>query len=648
MRENFIPAACLFDRRVFGPGGVAYPESIVIGHEDWHLLLQLAERGIFGLHAEGPTFLYRRHGFSRINSVEYGPRPFLETIERHHPSLYRNRDAIKTQWAPALSLVLYDEGDRSWSEADLFDLAPQTCRDFEILASSKLAGGVVEGPRDAPEAWLQEAIHRGLGRWVCLLTCAALPVLRNPAFVEQLIYALEADGAASAIAMGNAREATRHTLSRLDDVERLAARPVGFAFERPHSTLLPEVELKSRHGVLVDLVMDMQVQDGIQWRAVPVEDQPVQREGQARNGGRPARLDINHGRTGDRSEVGMRDAVGSEAPRLPELTANHMPRWDASAAWLPPETQLLYRHVELGGGDRIASSDPEPPRGYRLEFVLGAVRTYAVPGARRLVQTGKEFELSDNQNELEVGQRGFGYLEQQPLPMLERLELRIMPATGRQVLVAGPDDPLNEVARPLATLGWLEAYPILPRRDRPQTGLWGLLTLGRQADPRALRHRYLTSPPSGELDGAALGFLYNLPEDNFVALRLRADGRLATELARPGQASRDLRKIAGWIAGPLKEIRRRPRKAAVREARARLRHLVRQRAARDVSEHGDTTLGWLRRDAAPGWGPLFSTTHPATGDQLVSLSSREATDAGYVVDGVLGFIFEQGADHRAP
>ena len=37
-----------------------------------------------------------------------------------------------------------------------------------------------------------------------------------------------------------------------------------------------------------------------------------------------------------------------------------------------------------------------------------------------------------------------------------------------------------------------------------------------------------------------------------------------------------------------------------------------------------------------------------TGDQLVSLSGEEAADAGYVVDGMLGFILEAGADHRAP
>ena len=44
----------LFDRRLFD-GEVAYPEDIVFGHEDWDLILQLAERGISGQPADGPT-----------------------------------------------------------------------------------------------------------------------------------------------------------------------------------------------------------------------------------------------------------------------------------------------------------------------------------------------------------------------------------------------------------------------------------------------------------------------------------------------------------------------------------------------------------------------------------------------------------------
>ena len=91
-----------------------YAEDIVHGHEDWDLVLQMAERSIHGEPAEGPTLLYRKRGFSRVNAVEYGAESFHERIERRHPRLYsEQRDAIKAAWAPALSLVLTDDCDGS-------------------------------------------------------------------------------------------------------------------------------------------------------------------------------------------------------------------------------------------------------------------------------------------------------------------------------------------------------------------------------------------------------------------------------------------------------------------------------------------------------------------------------------------------------
>ena len=111
MANNYCAAAALFDRRVFD-AGVQYPEDVVFGHEDWDLLLQLAELGVYGQPAVGPTFLYRRRGFSRLNAVEYGPDSFQEAIKRRHPALYGARDRIKARWAPAVSVLLLDEDNR--------------------------------------------------------------------------------------------------------------------------------------------------------------------------------------------------------------------------------------------------------------------------------------------------------------------------------------------------------------------------------------------------------------------------------------------------------------------------------------------------------------------------------------------------------
>jgi glycosyltransferase involved in cell wall biosynthesis len=100
MEQNYCAAPALFDRRLFVGTGVEYPEEIVVGHEDWDLILQLVERDVEGIPADKPTFLYRKQGFSRVSAVEYGPVEFDETIERRHPHLYLNRDAIKARWAP--------------------------------------------------------------------------------------------------------------------------------------------------------------------------------------------------------------------------------------------------------------------------------------------------------------------------------------------------------------------------------------------------------------------------------------------------------------------------------------------------------------------------------------------------------------------
>ena len=50
------------------------------------------------------------------------------------------------------------------------------------------------------------------------------------------------------------------------------------------------------------------------------------------------------------------------------------------------------------------------------------------------------------------------------------------------------------------------------------------------------------------------------------------------------------------------------------------------------------------RQSMPGCSTLYSTIHPVTGDQLVTRFPDEATDAGYVMDGILGAIFDPPED----
>jgi hypothetical protein len=51
-------------------------------------------------------------------------------------------------------------------------------------------------------------------------------------------------------------------------------------------------------------------------------------------------------------------------------------------------------------------------------------------------------------------------------------------------------------------------------------------------------------------------------------------------------------------------------------------------------------IGYVRRDPFAGWGPLFSATHPALGDQYLTRSEIEAIDLGYQLDGVIGYILD--------
>ncbi len=645
MRENYCPAPALFDRRLFAGTGVSYPEDIVLGHEDWDLILQLAERGIRGIHADGPTFLYRRQGFSRVNAVDYGPQAFHEAIEDRHPSLYGHRESIKACWAPALSIVLLGEED-AWADHDLAGLSGQSCIDFEILARTEVVTGARAVGLDdgAGQDWLQAAIDAARGRWICLLEPDGAAVLRRAAFVEKLLYGFVAHEGISAIALAEAPDEPRHALAQLDDGERLDAMPLAVVFERRPALPLDRVELGHQGSTLADIATAVQANGRVQWRAVPAEEAAAKLGRSANLDERDGTLKLTYNRDGDLSDLAVRDSVASQDPLLPELTPGTVRRWKSSEVWMPPGTQPLCRHIELDGDRRIVSNDPEPPAGYRLEFELGSLLEQAAPDTRRLVQSGQDFELSDDQDFLGMHRHAYGYVEQQPLPLLEHLELGIAPETGQPVLIAGPDDPLFELAEREGSLGWIEAHPILPRHELPHAGPWGVDILLRYPDPDSRLHRYTTDPPDGLPAAAILGSLFRHPGEDLVALRLRDDGRLVSELARPGRASRDPRRIGRWVTAPLTRAGREAAGGGGRGAATRLSQLALHPGARRLATDDGVVLGWLRTTDSPGCSPLLSTTHPVTGDQLATCSAHEALDHGYVLDGVLGYVLNAGAN----
>jgi glycosyltransferase involved in cell wall biosynthesis len=625
MEQNYCPAPALFDRRLFEGTGISYPEEIVVGHEDWDLILQLAERNVRGIPANGPTFLYRKQGFSRVHAVDYGPDSFEGTIERRHPHLYLNRDRLKAKWAPALSVVPLDETENSWTQDDLAGLTRQTCRDFEILAGADS---------------LQDAIDSARGRWVLLLPRSVAGMLDVSSFIEQLIHAFATNEGSAAVVLAKAVGIARIPFSQLDDAERLDAQPAAVAFERPLWGRVPEIPLGVEDSLLADLVVGLRIVGPVQWRVAPIAGDGAPWRQPVASGSGTETIDINPPVLEDEQEGAMRHMVVHQAPRLPELTPGTVRRWKQSDPWTPPQTRLLCRHLDPETGFRTITAERRPPPGHRFERVIGCTQIFAAPGMRRLVHANHSFELSDEQGALPDGHFGVGYVEQQPLPQLEALELRRVPGTGQEILVAGPEDPLIYDSEQIELLGWIEACPILPRAGEIlHTGPWGVVSLRRQVDRGSWRHRYgVARPGDPGGDGVELGSLNRHDGPGAVALRLRSDGRLSSELVSPGRASRDPRKIGRWIAEPLRGGGE--AKARSAGAGSRLGLFARHFRGRRLAEDEGETLGYLRRQSMPGCSVLYSTIHPVTGDQFVTRFPSEAIDAGYVMDGILGAIFE--------
>jgi hypothetical protein len=481
---------------------------------------------------------------------------------------------------------------------------------------------------------VQAAIREARGRWVCLLTPATRGLLANPAFVEQLLRSFTAHDGVAAVALSRVAGIARHSFARLNALERRCAEPSGLAFERPPGNSAPSIDLSEDGSVLADLVIGLEDQGIVQWRLAPAADRHASRSvADIPRNAPPFHLDLDYSRAVDRSEAATRHLASLQDPQLPGLTPGTVRRWEDLPSWLPLDTQPLCRHRQVDEPGHVVTNDRRPPSGFELELDLGVTHVHAAPGALRLVYRAGTYELNDDQDELPEGQP-LGYVEQQRLPMCERLELCEMPS-GERVLVAGSDDPLSEVAKPLATLGWLDSFPIQPGGDLFSHEPWRTVTLHREVDTGTGRHNYTVDSAHRRPEAVALGSVLSSPGRDLVALQLRADGRLATDLAHPGRASRDPRRLARWVARPSasdEEDRRTPP--------ARARFLIRHWAKRRLSNEPGETIGWLRREDLPGCQPLFSTTHPVTGDQLVTCTPSQAIELGYLPDGVLGFILD--------
>lgn len=336
-------------------------------------------------------------------------------------------------------------------------------------------------------------------------------------------------------------------------------------------------------------------------------------------------------------------------PAFPGLSGEARRRWSASGGWSPPGTALLSRFVDLDTMEYVVTLGDAPEPRFAHDFSLGVVQRWEVPGARQLLAEGDELRLADINVEVEIldedidasngpALRELGWVEQAWFVLMDPLELRRIPESGQVVLCVDRDDPLRARTEMVSRIGFVESLPLHPNPALRRRVEWGFVPLHRVLDLGAWRHRYSTGKPPP--DGVYLGAAAAHERAGDVLLMLGPDGRLSTPILPARPRPRSVVELARWSAAPLKwarELEESPVELVTDRLR-KARSLRVERAERVVPE----TCGWIAAAPDPEHptAPLYSATHPATGDQLVTRSEWEARDLGYEVDGVLGHVYD--------
>ena len=164
--------------------------------------------------------------------------------------------------------------------------------------------------------------------------------------------------------------------------------------------------------------------------------------------------------------------------------------------------------------------------------------------------------------------------------MMDVIELRKVRATGQHVLVAGAEDQLAGATDPVVALGFIEAFPIQPKRVAVEpVAVRHLALLERRTDRASWRHSYARvdwDGTSGDRSTLVLGAIWELGIPGTLPLVRTADGRLTSaSLPDPGdrRRSRCARRLR-WVVAPLNWDRR-PHAWAIRATGSRLRHVAR-------------------------------------------------------------------------
>lgn len=614
---NYCDTCSLIDRGVFD-AGIRYREEIVLGHEDWEFVLRLAAHGIRGEAAQAPTLLYRKWGFNRSDAVDHAQTPFDEELREISP-FAGHEEEVKAAESPALSITCLRP--LRGPEAVAASLAAQSSIDAELLAASEC---------EAPLEALQRARGQMRGRYMLVSEDPEAAFLGDRGFVEKVLRRFTSTThAPDLIAFVDAGAASRYSFRALTPKE-LDAEPQAHAvaWQTAAEEHLP-------HGLHVDperpvssLVRLLSGSGGeAVWRHAPSSTKAE-----------PAKT-VEWKQVAAPGPAAVANAL--VPPLLPGSGRYEVPRWEEMVSWVPPIATVLVRYREPLRNHWLITTGL-PPFGYAIDRHLGALRTTAFEGTERLFRVGDELMTSPKGEWQPLPDDGeeLGYLELAPFPQLKALALGVHRATGQQVLVTPPDDPLLEEVDLVRHLGFIEGLPAEPRFQPPgQPGL-GLVGLVKTVDLQHRRHRYaLGSVPPGQLAGE-LGALAETELQGSTAAWI-VNGQLVTERHSPPPRRPRPKRATRWTLEPAAKWR------GIATKKERARATLRRSALSATSLVGlDSEIpppsgdpaGWLFAEFRPTLSPLFAAYHPVTGDQLLSRSPGDAGELGYDPPTLLGFV----------
>jgi glycosyltransferase involved in cell wall biosynthesis len=476
LEHNYCDTSCLIDREVF-TAGVRYGEDLRWVHEDWDFALAMAERRVRGAPARGRFLEVRKSGFTRSDLLTRAARSEA-TIRARHPALYGDRLGIKSRWSPALSIIAadpiddLDEARRRLRQG----LRAQTCTDAEVIlrddawwprdGAGPCVRRVAASHDESPGAAIATGLGMARGKYLMVVRGSIDQLFLDCAVIEKTLRLL-AGGAAGGGTVG--------FLDRGRDVPAFA--PLGSKLthgEGPAGVAWP-ASLVGDHTVAVvgpDPVATICVAltrvtgSQISWRQLPLSRQRRVVESGSKRGSRAtvARLAGGRQQAITAQERIERDGRLSRSPLLDEQSVSASRVRDFES-WHPALTRVLYRHIHTSGISYTVTLDHSPPPHHVFDYALGCLSNCRQNGAPELVLSdGPNYRTVATHEARREDEYSLGYVETVPFALLDSIFVARHRVTGQQVLVSGDDDPLVADVDLTSHLGFIEPYPLRPRR----------------------------------------------------------------------------------------------------------------------------------------------------------------------------------------